>query len=283
MNIALYSRTLEPKNTDSIRNLVRAFQSRGAQLTFHQHFHEIFPEESLFFTDELPPQTDLVLSLGGDGTVLETAMLVKSSGIPVLGMNFGKMGFLAAQNDSFEVIAEAIVERKYSLESRSLIELKTPNGMFQNHPFALNDLTILKKDRASMIGVHVSVNGQRLSTIWADGIIVATPTGSTGYSLSCGGPIAFPDSPIFIISPIAPHQLNVRPVVVPDHAEIELSFKEKNIQFAATLDSRTEWFDSNITLKVKKADFQFSLVRLPWENFPENIRKKLQWGIDIRN
>ena len=283
MNIALYSRKLEPKNTDSIRNLVLAFQNRGANISFHQHFHAMFSTEASYFSDELPSQTDLVLSLGGDGTVLETAMLVKTSGIPVLGLNFGKMGFLAAQNDSFDEIAEAIMQRQYSLESRSLIELKTPNGMFQNHPFALNDITILKKDRASMIGVHVSVNGQRLSTIWADGIIVATPTGSTGYSLSCGGPIAFPDSPIFIISPIAPHQLNVRPVVVPDHAEIELSFKEKNIQFAATLDSRTEWFDSNITLKVKKADFQFSLVRLPWENFPENIRKKLQWGIDIRN
>jgi NAD+ kinase len=283
MNIALYSRKLEPKNNENIRNLVEALQNRGVTLFFHQHFSDLFPSESTVFAEALPPKTELVLSLGGDGTVLETAMLVKNSGIPVLGLNFGKMGFLAAQNDSFEDIAQALVDRNFQLESRSLIELITPNGLFPNFPFALNDLTILKKDRASMIGVHVSVNGQRLSTIWADGIIVATPTGSTGYSLSCGGPIAFPDSPIFIISPIAPHQLNVRPVVVPDHAEIELSFKEKNIQFAATLDSRTEWFDSNITLKVKKADFHFRLVRLPWENFPENIRKKLQWGIDIRN
>jgi NAD+ kinase len=283
MNIALYSRKIESKTIDPIRNLVQALQSRGATLHFHQHFEGIFPNEPSYYSQELPSSIQLLLSLGGDGTVLETAMLVKNSGIPVLGLNFGKMGFLAAQNDSFEEIAQALITGNYQLESRTLLELVTPNGLFQQHPYALNDLTILKKDRASMIGVHVSVNEQRLSTIWADGIIVATPTGSTGYSLSCGGPIAFPESPIFIVSPIAPHQLNVRPVVVPDHAVIELSFKEKNIQFAATLDSRTEWFDSNITLQVKKANFQFRLVRLPWENFPENIRKKLQWGIDVRN
>jgi NAD+ kinase len=283
MNIALYSRKIESKTIDPIRNVVQALQRRGASLHFHQHFEGIFPNEPSYFSQELPSSIQLLLSLGGDGTVLETAILVKNSGIPVLGLNFGKMGFLAAQNDSFEEIAQALITGNYQLESRTLLELVTPNGLFQQHPFALNDLTILKKDRASMIGVHVTVNEQRLSTIWADGIIVATPTGSTGYSLSCGGPIAFPESPIFIVSPIAPHQLNVRPVVVPDHAVIELSFKEKNIQFAATLDSRTEWFDSNITLQVKKANFQFRLVRLPWENFPENIRKKLQWGIDVRN
>jgi len=283
MNIALYSRKLESKTTETIRNLVIALKNRGVHLFFHDHFSPFFPSETPYFNHQLPHGIDVLLSFGGDGTVLETAMLVKDSGIPVLGINFGKMGFLAAQNDSFEEIAQALVDRKFHLETRSLIEMNTPNRLFPNFPFALNDLTILKKDRASMIGVHVAVNGQRLSTIWADGIIVATPTGSTGYSLSCGGPIAFPDSPIFVITPIAPHQLNVRPVVVPDHAEIELSFKEKNIQFAATLDSRTEWFDSNINIKVKKANFHFRLVRLPWENFPENIRKKLQWGIDIRN
>lgn len=134
-----------------------------------------------------------------------------------------------------------------------------------------------------MIGVHVSVNGQLLSTIWADGIIIATPTGSTGYSLSCGGPIIFPDSPILAITPIAPHQLNVRPVLVPDNAEIELSFQQKGVRFAATLDSRTSWFDSDISLKISKAPFNFALVRMSWENFPETIRKKLQWGVDIRN
>jgi len=227
---------------------------------------------------------DFVLTLGGDGTILNAVTEVRDSGIPIMGINLGRLGFLASIEKSF--IREAIsllIRGMFSIDERSLLHLESNIPLFGELPFALNDCTLLKRDTSSMIVIHTYVNGAYLSSYWADGIIVSTPTGSTGYSLSCGGPIIFPNSGNFVITPVAPHNLNVRPIVISDTSVVSFEVAGRADSFLITLDSRFENVSSNYQLAVRKADFTIKLVQLHERNFLKTLQSKLACGTDKRN
>ncbi len=227
---------------------------------------------------------DIVLSMGGDGTFLKTILYVRDSQIPILGINMGRLGFLANVNK--ERIQEAfdyLKTGKFDTNQRSLIQIDSDQGLFGNDNYALNELTIHKKDSASMISIEVSVGGEYLNTYWADGLIISTPTGSTAYSLSCGGPIITPDSPVLVITPIAPHNLNVRPIIIKDDLEIKVRVDDRNNSHLLTLDSRSEMINDSYELKVKKAPFSVRTVQFENLSFFDTIRDKLLWGLDRRN
>jgi NAD+ kinase len=225
-----------------------------------------------------------MISLGGDGTLLDTVTLIRNSGIPVLGINYGRLGFLA--NIGKEEIADAIdaiAERKYVLDKRTLLHLEANMPLFGQTPYALNDFSIYKKENSPMIKIYTYLNGEFLNTYWADGLIVATPTGSTGYSLSCGGPVVFPDSSSFVITPIAPHNLNIRPIVVPDNNIISFEVESRTDDFICSLDSRRVTTGKEVQIAVKKESFDIRLIRMNENNFLQTLREKLSWGLDKRN
>jgi NAD+ kinase len=225
-----------------------------------------------------------MISLGGDGTMLDTVTMVRDSGIPVLGINYGRLGFLAnIGKEEIQGVIETIAERKYVLDKRTLIHLEANLPLFGKSPYALNEFTIHKKDSSPMIKIHTYLNGEFLNTYWSDGIIVSTPTGSTGYSLSCGGPVVFPDSSSFVITPISPHNLNIRPIIVPDNNIISFELEGRTDGFICTLDSRKEIIGKEVQLAVKKESFDINLIRLNENNFLQTLRSKLSWGLDKRN
>ncbi|MFN5794819.1 MAG: NAD kinase, partial [Bacteroidota bacterium] len=227
---------------------------------------------------------DLFFSLGGDGTILNALPYVLGTPIPVVGVNTGRLGFLASIGiDEIEAAIEKIEAKHYQIEKRSIITLETTEGLFGNLNFALNEFTIHKSDSSSMITIHTFLNGEFLNSYWADGLIVSTPTGSTAYSLSCGGPIAMPDSENFIISPISPHNLNVRPLIISDKDILTLRVEGRNRHYLVSLDSRSTQIDATVEMTVKKASNTINLLRLQNKSFTESLRNKLMWGIDKRN
>ena len=227
---------------------------------------------------------DFFLSIGGDGTLLDSVCMVGKKEIPILGLNTGRLGFLA--NVATDKIGEAIEELakgNYQIESRILLSLTSSKKLFHGVNFALNEFTIHKKDTSSMITVHTYIDGKYLNSYWADGLIVATPTGSTGYSLSCGGPLITPGAKNFVITPVSPHNLNVRPIIVSDEAEISFEIEGRTDKFMISLDSRSTSIASEMKLSVKKEAFSAKLVKLPSYHFFDTIRQKLNWGLDLRN
>lgn len=227
---------------------------------------------------------DFFITLGGDGTILDAFTYVRGSEVPIVGINLGRLGFLASIEK--KRIREAIILLKrgmFTLEERGSIYLESNFPLFDETPFALNDCTLLKRDTSSMITVHTYINGAYLNSYWADGIIVATPTGSTGYSLSCGGPVIFPDSGNFVITPVAPHNLNVRPIVISDDSIVSFEIEGRAENFLCTLDSRFEMVTAAHQLAVRKNDFKLKLVQLYDVGFLDTIRNKLAWGVDTRN
>ncbi len=233
---------------------------------------------------ELNNNIDCLISLGGDGTLLDTVTMVQDKGIPVLGINYGRLGFLAnIGREELHSAITALVERTYVIEKRTLLHLDADIPIFDNIPIALNEFTLQKKDSSSMIKIHTYLNGEFLNTYWADGLIVATPTGSTAYSLSCNGPIVFPESGSFVITPVAPHNLNIRPIIVPDDNIISFEVEGRTDTFICTLDSRRVVVPKEAQLAVKKEKFQIKLIRLNENNFLQTLRTKLSWGLDARN
>ncbi len=233
---------------------------------------------------ELIGNIEVMISLGGDGTMLDTVTLVRDSGIPMIGINFGRLGFLASINkDGIKTAIEGLINKKFTLDTRRLLKVDSQPGLFGDLNFALNDFTILKRDTSAMILIHCFLNGEFLNSYWADGLIVATPTGSTAYSLSCGGPIIFPRSGNFVITPISPHNLNVRPVILSDENELTFEIEGRSSKYLVSCDSRTEVIDANFRLHLKRADFDINLVRLNNETYLSTLRNKLLWGIDTRN
>jgi NAD+ kinase len=292
MKIAIYSRGLENAPINDISQLLNQLIKVGAEPIIYQDFFNLIYSaikiEGKYSTfsagDDLDPEIDCIISLGGDGTMLDTVTLVKDSAIPILGINYGRLGFLAnIGKEEVEDAIDAIVNRKYVLDKRSLIHLDANIPLFGQTPYALNEFSIHKKDSSPMIKIHTYLNGEFLNTYWADGLIVATPTGSTGYSLSCGGPVVFPDSSNFIITPVAPHNLNVRPIVVPDDNIISFELEGRTDGFLCTLDSRREIVTKEIQLAVKKEEFSVNLLRMNENNFLQTLRNKLSWGLDKRN
>lgn len=284
-NIAIYGRVGSSASKASILDLAEALDAAHFNVSINEelgNYHDLSAIRTWKY--QLPEQTELLITLGGDGTILDTVPFTAHRGIPVLGVNLGRLGFLSAgMETNSKELAKQLIEGDFRIEKRSLLSLTTENQLFGNENIALNDCTILKKDRASMIAVSAYVDGELLCSYWADGLIISTPTGSTGYSMSCGGPIAFPQSKVFMLTAIAAHQLNVRPVILSDESKITLEFDQKGVQFAANLDSRTEFFDSGMKLQLEKAPYSFSLIKLNSESFAGTIRKKLLWGIDKRN
>ncbi|MES2132952.1 MAG: NAD kinase [Bacteroidota bacterium] len=235
-------------------------------------------------SEELIAKADYVISLGGDGTLLETLEFVRKSGIPVLGVNTGRLGFLATvYKEDFSNAIEQLIKEKYTLDKRELIVLENHVNEFSNVNYALNEFTIHKKESGAMIHVDTYVDGVFLNSYFADGLIVSTPTGSTAYSLSCGGPIMLPDSDNFIITPIAPHNLNVRPIVISNHKTLSFKVSGRSDSFNVALDSRSQTVTHTSELIIRKADFRFNLINLEGQHFFETLRNKLLWGLDKRH
>jgi len=291
MKIAIYSRGIEnDQNRDMDSFLAELYANKMEPVFFQGFFNQFYSSVNIkgkystfSSADDLDESVDFMISLGGDGTLLDTVSLVQDKGIPVLGINYGRLGFLAniGKEDMHSAI-KALVERTYVIEKRTLIHLDADIPVFKNIPYSLNEFTLQKKDSSSMIKIHTYLNGEFLNTYWADGLIVATPTGSTGYSLSCNGPIVIPTAENFVITPIAPHNLNVRPIVVSDSSVISFEIEGRNENFFCTLDSRTEAIDTSVQLAVKKCSFTMNLVRLSDHHFLDTLRRKLMWGADVR-
>jgi len=229
-------------------------------------------------------EPELIITLGGDGTILSAVTMIRELEIPILGINLGRLGFLASiEQQRIEEAIDLYIGNKYSISKRAMIELVTEPSTFGDDNYALNDFTILKRDNSSMIVLHTYVDGEFLNSYWADGLIVSTPTGSTGYNLSCGGPIMFPASDNFILTPVAPHNLNVRPVVLSSAHELTFKIEGRSQNYLCTLDSRHTTITSDYELKLKKNRFETKLIKLEGDNFMSTIRHKLNWGLDKRN
>lgn len=292
MLVALYNRTFDVEDVPILQRILKLLEQHKLQMVFYKEFYERLQAyipcaaTPRLFTGkkDLPPNTDMLFSLGGDGTILDTVCFVGNSNIPLIGVNLGRLGFLAAiPADEVEGAILSLVRGSYTLEKRSVLHLDSSIPLFDGAPYALNEFTIHRQETSSMIKIHTYLNGEFLNTYWADGLIVATPTGSTGYSLSCGGPVVFPQTSSFVITPVAPHNLNTRPIVVPDDNVISFEIEGRTEQFLCTLDARTEIIRSNVQLAVKRENFMVSLVRPDEHNFLKTIRQKLYWGIDRRN
>jgi NAD+ kinase len=227
---------------------------------------------------------DVLLTLGGDGTLLDTVSFIRDSGIPVIGINFGRLGFLASINkDDIAAAIHAVVNNEFTLDSRVLLSVESESKVFGDDNFALNDVTFHKRDDSAMITIHAYLNGEILNSYWADGIIISTPTGSTAYALSCGGPIVLPQSGNIVITPVAPHNLNVRPIVLGDDSVLTFEVECRSANYLISCDSRTVVIDSSIKFSIRKAAFELNLVRLNNETYLTTLRNKLLWGIDARN
>ncbi len=292
MKIAIYSRGIKENQHQDIIQLLDELAISNVEPVFYQDFFNQFYSatdiKSKYSTfnssDDLDDSFDCIMSLGGDGTLLDTVTFVKDSGIPVLGINYGRLGFLAnIGREDLHTAVQALINRTYVLDKRTLIHLDSDIALFDDVHYALNEFTLHKKDSSPMIRIHTYLNGEFLNTYWADGLIVSTPTGSTGYSLSCNGPVVFPDSGSFVITPVSPHNLNIRPIVVPDNNIISFEVEGRTDGFLCTLDSRREIVTKEIQLAVRKEKFGINLIRLNENNFLQTLRNKLSWGLDKRN
>ncbi len=231
----------------------------------------------------VPPGSNAI-HVGGDGTLLDTVSLVRDSGIPVLGINLGRLGFLSSiSRDDIIPAVEKVLKGEYTLEQRTLLNLSSDADIFGEFHCALNDVTVTRKDSMALIVIHVYVDGVFLNSYWADGLIVATPTGSTAYSLSSGGPIVSPGSENILITPLAPHNLTIRPIVISDKSEISIRVEGRDSEYLVSLDSKTDVIEPGLELRIRKADFSFNLVKIEHKDFYTTIRDKLKWGLDVRN
>jgi NAD+ kinase len=292
MRIAIYGREFSDDFIPYFQLLIDELDKLGIDYFVYSKFHKNVVNKGITFGQEVKEYTrktypklklDFLFSIGGDGTILDTLTSIKK-GIPVVGVNSGRLGFLSntAKTEIKQVIKQ-LMAGDYRIEERTMLNLDTKAKLFGKYNFALNELTVHKKDSSSMITIHVFVNGIFLNSYWADGLIIATPTGSTAYSLSCGGPIVMPNSENFVITPIAPHNLNIRPIIVSDDSEIEIKVEGREEKFLATLDSRSEEISTKNTLVVSKSKLNINLVQFPNQNFFKTIRNKLYWGLDKRN
>lgn len=292
MKAAIYSRVFEDQQQKDVQLFFDELSLRKIEpVIFHEFYDQVkdsisLPADTKTFSlsEDLTEDTEFIISLGGDGTLLDTITLVRDKKISIMGVNFGRLGFLASiGREEVQKAVKAIAQRTYLTDTRTLIHIDANIPLFGNVPYALNEFSIHKRDVASMIKIHTYLNGEFLNTYWADGLIVATPTGSTGYSLSCNGPVVFPDSGSFVITPVAPHNLNVRPIIVPDNNIISFEIESRSDQIICALDSRREIVSRNVQLAVRKESFEVSLVRLSENNFLQTLRNKLTWGLDKRN
>ena len=294
MKIAIFGQYYQNDTRPIIRDIFVFLNKNEVELVIEKEFlailyhHEILKKEYKTFTSyaDLDESFDLFISIGGDGTILRAITFVRNSDIPVLGINAGRLGFLAkVQKENIELFLQSIIHKKFTVSKRTLlsIESKPKNNAFKEINFALNEITVSRKDTTSMITVETYLNDEYLTSYWADGLIISTPTGSTGYSLSCGGPVLTPDVKSLVITPIAPHNLSARPLVIPDKTEIKLKVSGREPQYLVSLDSRIATVDNETTLIIKKTAFKINMVEIQDETFLKTLRNKLLWGEDKRN
>ena len=294
MKVAIYGQYYQNSTEPIINDIFVFFNKNNVEMIIESNFLLMLNERKIVenkyktFTShtELDSSFDMLISIGGDGTILRAATLVRDSGIPILGINAGRLGFLATvQKENIAEFMQFVIDKKYSISKRALLSLTCfpANESIDEINFAMNEITVSRKDTTSMITIDTYLNDEFLNSYWADGIIVATPTGSTGYSLSCGGPLIFPRSGNFVITPVSPHNLTVRPIVVSDASEIVFQVEGRSKRFLASLDSRVASVDSSVKLKITKADFKVNLVQLEGNHYFKTLRQKLNWGLDIRN
>jgi NAD+ kinase len=292
MKAAIYSRVFERDQQVNVQLFFDELEKQKIQPLIYEQFHDQIkndvrlPAETATFSlsEHITQEIEFIISLGGDGTLLDTITLIRDKPISVLGINFGRLGFLASiGQDEIKEAIQAIAKRTFVTDKRTMIHLDADLPLFGNVPYALNEFAIHKRDTAAMIKIHTYLNGEFLNTYWADGLIVATPTGSTGYSLSCGGPIVFPESGSFVITPVAPHNLNARPIVVPDDNVISFEIESRSDEIICALDSRREIVGKNVSLAIRKEGFDISLLRLSENSFLQTLHNKLTWGLDKRN
>lgn len=291
MRIGIHGKDFQAKSTRFIEKILEQLKSRNTEIWLSSKFIKQVKTPLLadikyktFEQGDNLRSLDFFFSLGGDGTMLESVTYIGKAEVPILGINTGRLGFLAiTSRDDIDEALESVFTGNYKVESRTLLKLNSTPKLFEPLNFALNDFTIMKKDTSSMITVHVFVDGELLNSYWSDGIIVSTPTGSTGYSLSCGGPLVFPKSESFIITAVSPHNLGTRPIVISDKSEITFEIEGRSKKYLVSLDSRFETIDDSVKLKIKKERFFVKLVQLPGHHYFNTLRQKLNWGLDIRN
>jgi NAD+ kinase len=293
MNVAIYSRGVDLDQQQSLNDLIAELEKHDITIYVYADLIKKFKlfsgedKKSLIAfgaSADLHNNIDCLISLGGDGTVLDAITLVGDTLIPILGINYGRLGFLATiSKDELSIMVEALVNRSYVIDKRSLLHMDSSLPIFEGTPFALNEFAIHKRDTSPMIKIHTYLNGELLNSYWADGLIIATPTGSTGYNMSCNGPILFPDSSSFVITPVAPHNLNVRSVVVPDSSVISFEIEGRTEELICALDARKEIVPIGIQIAVKKEAFCVHFIRLNENSFLSTLRTKLTWGLDKRN
>ncbi|MDB5114607.1 MAG: ppnK [Mucilaginibacter sp.] len=292
MKIAVYGRQFNDTAVlPFIQQVFDSLSQHEVEIYVHHQLNEYLegkintiPYNVLNEHDHIKGIIDLFITLGGDGTLLDMVSVISDSGIPVIGINFGRLGFLASVNKSDIAAAiYAVVNNQFSLDSRGLLSVDSELNVLGKDNFALNDITIHKRDDSAMITTHMFLDGEFLNSYWGDGIIIATSTGSTAYSLSCGGPIIFPQSNSIVVTPVSPHNLNVRPIVLPDSSTLSFEVECRSANYLLSCDSRTVLIDKPIKFEVHKADFALNLIRLNNESYLSTLRNKLLWGLDARN
>ncbi|MGK0252740.1 MAG: NAD+ kinase [Mariniflexile sp.] len=294
MKVAVFGRFYNETTTISVERLFDYLLMKNVDAYIETEFFNLIKKEAPNFDDyksfktfdTLDKSFDFLVSVGGDGTILRAIIFVKDMDIPIIGINTGRLGFLATiQVDQIENAIQNIIDGKYQISERSLLSIETSpeNEDVKSLNYALNEITVSRKNTTSMITVETYLNGEYLTSYWSDGLIVSTPTGSTGYSLSCGGPVITPDTNSFVLAPIAPHNLSVRPLIIPDSTEIQLKVSGREESHLISLDSRIATLENGTIIKIKKADFKIKMIDLLNESFFDTLRKKLLWGEDKRN
>lgn len=291
MTIALHGKEFQEDTAPYIQEVFNILKDRQAVVLVSRKYKELLKTSniktgkiSVYFEEENIAKADFFISLGGDGTLLESITHIGRLEIPILGINTGRLGFLATTPKThIHEAFHALYNNLYSYDYRALIRLESDKNIFGKRNFGMNEIAILKKDTSSMIVVHTYIDGEYLNSYWADGLIVATPTGSTGYSLSCGGPLVLPQSNNFVITPVSPHNLNARPIVVSDDSIVSFEIEGRSKNFLVALDSRSQTVDASIQMAVCKEDFRAKLVKMNGYNFLDTLRQKLNWGLDMRN
>lgn len=294
MNFAIYARPNKEFNKPVVQYFFNILDKFANAYYIHDDFLAVLNNDHFFQFDESKGFNkdtelnklgiDFLVSVGGDGTLLDTLSLVQNTDIPVMGINTGRLGFLAnIPEEMIEPALEDLLSGEYTIEPRTLLQLSANKSVFTDNAYALNDFTIHKRDNSSMVTVETYLDGEYFNTYWADGVIAATQTGSTGYSLSCGGPIIFPYARNFILTPVAPHNLNIRPIILPDESIITFKVTGRGANYLVSLDSRYDILDYTYELKIQKAPYPMKLVKLNRQSFIKTLREKLKWGVDSRN
>tara|TARA_B110000503_G_C7094312_1_gene390842 strand:+ start:51 stop:929 length:879 start_codon:yes stop_codon:yes gene_type:complete len=292
MNVAVFGKKVTKQNAPYYLEFLKKLKEFGWNPVFHSELKEKLvkkigiSEQCDEFSSHHDFQTgiDLSFSMGGDGTFIQNVKFVRDSNVPVLGINMGRLGFLSTvPKDAIEKAMNLVQQKKYEHQKRSLIRVETDRNLFGEDNFALNEVTLQKKDNASMIKVHASLAGKYLNSYWADGIILSTPSGSTAYNLSCGGPIVTPGCQVHIITPIAPHNLNMRPMVIPDQMPIKLTIEGRSRSYLISLDGLSHSIKQNEDVTIHKADYMINVIKFEENNFLDTIRNKMFWGTDQRN